>query len=88
MTPAGIGTADLTHHDRIIVSTSYTKNHSGSIISGPAGGHHHLSLIPHPADEISQPGVLRDVIVTGGNGHVDHRAALERRQQDKQIEAT
>lgn len=76
MTLARIGT----HHYRMIVSTSYTKNHSGSIIGDPAGGHHHLSLIPHPADEISQSGVLRDVIVTCRNGHINHRAGLKRRQ--------
>lgn len=75
-TLAGTGTADLTHHYRIIVSTSYTENHSGSVISDPASRHHHLSLVPHPADEISQSGVLRDIVVTGRNRHVDHRAGL------------
>lgn len=80
MTLAGISTGEVTHHYRMIVSTSYAKNHSGSFIGDPAGRYHHLSLVPHPADEISQSVVLRDVIVTRRNRHIDHRASLNRRQ--------
>lgn len=66
-----------THHYWIIVSTSHSENHSGSFISDPAGRHHHLTLIPHPACEVSQCWVLCDVVVAGRNWHVDHRASLE-----------
>lgn len=69
-----------THHYGIIVSTSHSENHSGSFISDPAGRHQHLSFIPHPAYEISQCGVLCDVIVAGRNWHVNHWASLGKMQ--------
>lgn len=67
----------LTHHYRAIVSASHTEDQSGPITGDPAGRHQHLSLIPHPADEVPQAGVLRDVVVAGRDGHVHHRAALQ-----------
>lgn len=67
-----------THHYWIIVSTSDSENHSCSLISDPAGRHHHLPLIPHPANEVSQSRVLCDVIVAGRNRHVNHWARLHK----------
>lgn len=74
------GTVIVTHHYGIIVSTSHSENYSGSVIVNPACRHHHLSFIPHPANEISQSGVLCDVIVAGRNWHVDHWASLGKMQ--------
>lgn len=71
-----IRTVIVTHHYGIIVSTSHSKNDSGSVFINPACRHQHLSFIPHPANEISQSGVLCDVIVAGRNWHVNHWASL------------
>lgn len=65
-----------THHYWIIVSTPHSEDQSCSFICDPACRHHHLPLIPHPANEVSQWGVLGDVIVAGRNWHVNHWAGL------------
>lgn len=77
LTLVGGGSRD-THHYRIIMSTSHSENHSGSFISDPASRHLHLSIIPHPAHEVPQRGVLRDVIETGRDWHVNHWASLRK----------
>lgn len=66
----------LTHKHSVIVCASHSEHHPCSLILDPAVRHPHFPLVPHPANEITDFGILCDVIVAGGYRHVNHRTGL------------
>lgn len=66
-----------TYKHRIIVRTSNSEHDPCSLVLDPAVGNPHFLLIPHPANEIPDFGILCDVVVAGRHRHVNHWTRLE-----------
>ncbi len=66
-----------TYKHWVIVSASHSKHDPRPLVLDPARRHPYVLLIPHPANEITDFGVLCDVIVAGRHRHVNNRPRLE-----------
>ena len=66
----------IMYSDRVVVS-ALESEHDASVVSSPRSRHPHLTVVPHPADVVTQRGVLGDLVEAGRNRHVDHLTRLQ-----------